>query len=199
MTGTMLLVRHGETEWNRARRYQGWLDSPLTPEGIAQAEAIGRRLRLMPEAASAEIIASPLGRARHTAAIIAECLSDGRGHRGRSASTSGCARSRSAPGTGSTSARSGAAPRTSSPAKTAAGSGISAAPTARPTTPSPGASPPFSPISAPAPVIAVSHGVVTRVLRGLYAGIKREEALRLAVPQDRIFRLAQGAIAEIPA
>ena len=65
MTGTVLLVRHGETEWNRIRRYQGWLDSPLTPEGIAQAEAIGRRLRLLPEAAEAEIVASPLGRARH--------------------------------------------------------------------------------------------------------------------------------------
>ena len=64
---------------------------------------------------------------------------------------------------------------------------------------SPGASPPFSPISAPDPVIAVCHGVVTRVLRGLYAGMRREEALRLAVPQDRVFRLAGGAIAEIPA
>ena len=49
------------------------------------------------------------------------------------------------------------------------------------------------------PVIAVCHGVVTRVLRGLYAGMRREEALRLAVPQDRVFRLANGAIAEIPA
>src|SRR3954452_15944987 len=76
MAGTVLLVRHGETEWNRARRYQGWLDSPLTPEGIAQARAIGRRLRLLPEAANAAILASPLGRARHTAEIIAEALSD---------------------------------------------------------------------------------------------------------------------------
>ncbi|MGH7061653.1 MAG: histidine phosphatase family protein, partial [Stellaceae bacterium] len=47
------------------------------------------------------------------------------------------------------------------------------------------------------PVIAVSHGVVTRVLRGLHAGLPRAEALRLAVPQDRIFRLSQGAIDEI--
>ena len=46
------------------------------------------------------------------------------------------------------------------------------------------------------PVIAVSHGVVTRVLRGLYAGMPRDAALRLAVPQDRIFRLAGGTIAE---
>jgi hypothetical protein len=37
---TIFLVRHGETEWNRARRYQGWSDSPLTEDGIAQAEAI---------------------------------------------------------------------------------------------------------------------------------------------------------------
>src|SRR4051812_50088063 len=76
MAGTILLVRHGETEWNRIRRYQGWLDSPLTPEGIAQAAALGRRLLLLPEAAEAAIVASPLGRARHTAAIIAECLND---------------------------------------------------------------------------------------------------------------------------
>ena len=49
------------------------------------------------------------------------------------------------------------------------------------------------------PVIAVSHGVVTRVLRGLYAGLPRAGALRLPVPQDRIFRLAGGGIEEIAA
>ena len=47
------------------------------------------------------------------------------------------------------------------------------------------------------PLIVVAHGVVTRVLRGLYAGLPRGEALSLAVPQDRIFRLADGAIEEI--
>src|SRR6266704_1902525 len=71
---TIFLVRHGETEWNRARRYQGWSDSPLTARGIAQAEAIGHRLRALPEANAAAIVASPLGRARRTAEIIAECL-----------------------------------------------------------------------------------------------------------------------------
>src|SRR6476620_3993740 len=81
MAGTVLLVRHGETEWNRARRYQGWLDSPLTQEGIAQAETIGRLLCRLPQAEAAEIVASPIGRARRTAEIIAECLNDGRGHR----------------------------------------------------------------------------------------------------------------------
>ena len=51
--GSILLVRHGETEWNRERRYQGWSDSPLTACGLAQAEAIGRHLCTHPDAAGA--------------------------------------------------------------------------------------------------------------------------------------------------
>ena len=75
MTGaTIYLVRHGETEWNRIRRYQGWSDSPLTDQGRAQAQAIGRLLCTLPEAQSADLVASPIGRARHTAEIIRECL-----------------------------------------------------------------------------------------------------------------------------
>jgi probable phosphoglycerate mutase len=198
MTGTVLLVRHGETEWNRARRYQGWLDSPLTPEGIAQAEAIGHRLRLMPEAAEAEIIASPLGRARHTAAIVAECLSDTRGHRPirlderlreiSLGSWDGLDKRdirRRAPElfTGEDSRWEWYFRSPDGETYDAFAGRIAA----------------FLADLGPDPVIAVCHGVVTRVLRGLYAGIKREEALCLAVPQDRIFRLAQGAIAEIPA
>ncbi len=50
-TQKVYVVRHGETEWNRARRYQGWSDSLLTARGIAQAEAIGRRLCALSEAA----------------------------------------------------------------------------------------------------------------------------------------------------
>ena len=48
-----------------------------------------------------------------------------------------------------------------------------------------------------APVIAVCHGVVTRVLRDLYAGLPKANALCLSVPQDRIFRLAGGTIEDI--
>jgi broad specificity phosphatase PhoE len=68
----MFLVRHGETVWNLERRYQGSSDSPLTERGIAQAQAVGRCLRLLHEAAFASIVASPLGRARRTAEIICE-------------------------------------------------------------------------------------------------------------------------------
>ena len=38
------LIRHGQTELNLQGRYQGRSDSPLTPLGLAQAEAVGRRL-----------------------------------------------------------------------------------------------------------------------------------------------------------
>lgn len=31
------VTRHGQTQWNREKRFQGWLDSPLTEEGIARA------------------------------------------------------------------------------------------------------------------------------------------------------------------
>ena len=63
------LVRHGETEWNAAGRFQGKLDSRLTARGVAQAEAYGRRLA----AVAAQIdtfVASPLGRVRATTSII---------------------------------------------------------------------------------------------------------------------------------
>lgn len=59
MRRTILLVRHGETEWNRVRRYQGWSDSALTGRGVAQAEAIGHALKNLPEAASAALVANP--------------------------------------------------------------------------------------------------------------------------------------------
>lgn len=65
----MLLLRHGETEWNRAGRLQGREDSPLTERGLAQAAALGRAVAAL---APARILASPIGRARVTAARIAE-------------------------------------------------------------------------------------------------------------------------------
>jgi len=65
------LVRHGETEFNVGGRFQGALDSPLTPRGVAQAQAYARVLReLVPT--DCRIVSSPQGRALATARIIAE-------------------------------------------------------------------------------------------------------------------------------
>jgi probable phosphoglycerate mutase len=66
-----LLLRHGETVWNRDGRLQGWQDSPLSVAGRAQAGALAARLAT--ERVDA-IVASDLGRTRDTAAPIAERL-----------------------------------------------------------------------------------------------------------------------------
>jgi broad specificity phosphatase PhoE len=67
------LIRHGQTEMNRVGRFQGRLDSPLTPLGEEQARRVGARLKaLMAEVGGGWAIdASPLGRTRRTAALIA--------------------------------------------------------------------------------------------------------------------------------
>ena len=62
----LLLIRHGETEWNRARRIQGHTDAPLTPLGEAQARRLGERLR---NEEFDELHASDSGRAQRTAAL----------------------------------------------------------------------------------------------------------------------------------
>jgi broad specificity phosphatase PhoE len=63
----LLLVRHGETTWNREGRYQGRTDVPLSSEGEAQAQRLGARLAGLPIAIA---LASPLERTRNTAAAI---------------------------------------------------------------------------------------------------------------------------------
>lgn len=64
----ILLIRHGETDWNAEKRLQGHLDIPLNAAGQRQAAALGQALRH--EALDA-IIASDLQRARQTAQAIA--------------------------------------------------------------------------------------------------------------------------------
>ncbi len=65
----VIVVRHGETEWNTEGRRQGHLDSTLTAKGRAQAEALAQRFT--PESCDA-IYSSDLGRAYETARTIAE-------------------------------------------------------------------------------------------------------------------------------
>lgn len=66
-----ILIRHGETVWNRQARMQGRQDSPLTERGREQASATGRRLK---SEACALLLHSDLGRTCQTASLIArEC------------------------------------------------------------------------------------------------------------------------------
>lgn len=63
------LVRHGQTEWNMQRRFQGHLGVSLSAEGRAQADAVGRWLAAQPGPIRA-IYASNLPRAAETAEAI---------------------------------------------------------------------------------------------------------------------------------
>lgn len=64
----MIIVRHGESEWNRIHRYQGQADIALSELGVRQANALAERLRSEPLDA---IYTSPLQRAARTAEAIA--------------------------------------------------------------------------------------------------------------------------------
>jgi probable phosphoglycerate mutase len=81
---TLYFVRHGETDWNAARRYQGRRDIPLNDTGRAQAKRNGRVLAGLvgARAAALDHMASPLQRARETMEIMrSELQLDPEGYR----------------------------------------------------------------------------------------------------------------------
>jgi broad specificity phosphatase PhoE len=68
MGRTLVLWRHGRTDWNDQNRFQGSTDIPLNEVGIAQAE---RAARLLAALAPTAIVSSDLSRAMDTAAPLA--------------------------------------------------------------------------------------------------------------------------------
>jgi probable phosphoglycerate mutase len=68
---TLYFLRHGETDWNAAQRYQGQTDIPLNDKGRGQAARNGRVLRdhLGERLHHLDYVASPLARASETMAI----------------------------------------------------------------------------------------------------------------------------------
>ena len=70
----LILIRHGETVWNKERRMQGHSDSPLSEKGLRQAQLLGKRMAQMKFDA---LYSSDSGRAHHTARCVAEAT----GHR----------------------------------------------------------------------------------------------------------------------
>jgi broad specificity phosphatase PhoE len=65
---TLLLARHGESDWNRDKRWQGFADRPLTDLGRRQAEELADRLE---DTELDAVHSSDLRRARDTAEVVA--------------------------------------------------------------------------------------------------------------------------------
>ena len=183
------LIRHGETEWNLQGRFQGRLDSVLTNTGVKQAEAIGRRLAGLDISFDA-FITSPLGRTRQTAAIIAGLARlpavqwDDRLAEVSLGSWDGLTDidiDAQWPGLldGST--------QFDWFFRSPDGESYDAV---------------FQRAECwlrerQGVTVAVSHGLISRLIRGAYSGLPKTEALSLPVPQDVIWRLSNGRIEPI--
>lgn len=186
------LVRHGQTAFNAEGRLQGHVDSPLTELGRAQAAMAGAALaRLTSGEAGWRIISSPLGRARDTAEAIRAALaapeveiderlielSWGPWDGGLRADL----KARHPEAFGETGwAFTAPIGERFEDAQARLGDWLTSLP--------------------PEPdrrVIAVSHGVAGRLLRGVYAGLSKADTLAQQVPQDACFRLSGGTIARL--
>ena len=185
----ILLLRHGQTEWNVERRFQGRADSPLTPLGIRQAHAMARLTDELTrrEHGAWQMLASPLPRAWRTAEIIAEACGLAPAVDERLAEVD-C---------GAWEGRTWPEVAVGERASQSSKHWIFDAPGGES----------FEAISTriggflaslePEPdrrLVIVSHGAAGRILRGLYAGLDREEILDLEVPQDAVYRLQNGQI-----
>lgn len=82
LDATLVLLRHGESEWIVEGRFQGQSETPLSPTGRRQAELAGTRLARphaapplpVPRGGPLEIVHSPLSRTRETAQAVAAAL-----------------------------------------------------------------------------------------------------------------------------
>ncbi len=183
---TIFLVRHGETEWNATGRYQGHLDSPLTPRGMAQAEALGESLAAIPEIIDT-VFVSPLGRARETLEIIArngllpQAQSDQRLMEVTAGAWDGLTQE-------DIDAQWPDALKRATPFdwyfRSPDGESYDAARVRA-----------LSWLNdVRGTVIAVSHGLIGRIIRGAYLNLPKEHGLSLPVPQDVVWKLAGGEI-----
>jgi probable phosphoglycerate mutase len=184
------LLRHGETEWNRERRIQGRMESRLTPLGERQARAmaalVGDLVRRDPPAPW-RLVSSPLGRTRATAQAVADQLGlpvqiDDRLAEISCGEWEGMVRDQ-VPGI--------------TPERLARREWFFGAPGGETYEQLWDRVSGWLADQPPEPdrrVIAVSHGVSGRLLRGAYAGLSRDDTLTQDVPQDAIYRLADGQV-----
>mgnify|MGYP001810612814 FL=1 len=188
---TIILLRHGETHWNRQQRIQGHGDSPLTLKGIDQARAYGRTLRPLLGAARWRLVSSPLSRCMQTMAILCETAGLDFAAVERDARIKEVS-------TGEYSGRL----KAEFPAGHLGGSGrqswffhcpggeshqhmverLSAW---------------LAGLGEAEHVVAVSHGIAGKILRGLYAGWDADFALAQDSPQDALYLLRDGQVRRI--
>jgi len=70
----IILARHGQTEWNKVKRLQGWKNSPLTALGEEQALHVAIKINKLVGKSEVHLVTSPLGRALQTARIVSSEL-----------------------------------------------------------------------------------------------------------------------------
>jgi 2,3-bisphosphoglycerate-dependent phosphoglycerate mutase len=73
MAGTLILVRHGQSEWNLKNLFTGWKNPPLTEQGISEARKAGQAIKAAGFAPNV-FFTSALTRAQHTLDLILEEL-----------------------------------------------------------------------------------------------------------------------------
>ena len=67
----LVLIRHGESQWNLENRFTGWVDVPLSPKGIDEAKAAGKKLAGF---TFDRAFSSVLARANETLRIVLEAI-----------------------------------------------------------------------------------------------------------------------------
>ena len=185
------LIRHGETEWNRSRRYQGQVDSRLTDHGKAQAASVGSLIaEIIADLGPMPLYCSPLGRCKETVAEICNAAAleptkiifedrlmelhcghwqtwtreeVGQRWPHEAAAYKADSWNYEIPGGGEN------GPMLQGRARSW-----------------------LDDVHQEEPIIAVSHGMIGRVIRGICRDLKPEEVLALEVPQGVVYHLKDG-------
>ena len=71
MDRTLVLIRHGQSDWNLKNLFTGWKDPALTPVGVEEARAAGRRIKALGVGFD-KAFTSALSRAQHTTQLVLE-------------------------------------------------------------------------------------------------------------------------------
>ncbi|MGE7694726.1 histidine phosphatase family protein [Lysinibacillus sp. NPDC094177] len=195
MNQTLYLLRHGETEFNTQGRYQGELDSPLTEMGVHQVQQNAQMLKsLIGNSNEWKIFSSPLGRAMQSTEIICETIGYDLKNVKKDDRLTEVAVGQWAGLT--TKEIESSWPNLfhntdvynwyfNAPNGEAYDSVVNRL------------SAWLEDIQHIPKVIVISHGLTGRILRGVYADLKKEDALKLEVSQDVFFKLENKTITRI--